>query len=97
MSSAQTASLASSPESLQWRMPISPLDYPDCTPVLSEEERRGIEHLLSLSCCQWRAVEQQLTVLERITKPLLDVINLFHQRRPKSLVARKHFLDHLLY
>ena len=49
MISAKTAPLAGSPEDLQWRMPTSPLDYPDRNPVLSEEERRGIEHLLSLS------------------------------------------------
>jgi integrase len=96
MSSVHTAPLAGSPETLQWRMPISPLDYADHNPLLSEEERRGIEQLLSLSYGQWRAVAHQLAELERITKPLLDVIKLFHQRRPKSLVARKHFLDHLL-
>ncbi len=96
MSSVHTAPLAGSPETLQWRMPISPLDYPDHNPLLSEAERRGIEQLLSLSYGQWRAVAHQLAELERITKPLLDVIKLFHQRRPKSLVARKHFLDHLL-
>ena len=66
MSSVQTAPLAGSPESLEWRMPISPLDYPDRTPVLSEAERRGIEHLLSLSYGQWRAVAHQLAELERI-------------------------------
>jgi len=96
MISAKTAPLGGSPEDLQWRMPISPLDYPDRNPVLSEEERRGIEHLLSLSSWQWRAFEQHLALLERITKPLLDVIMLFQQRRPKSLVSRKHFIDHLL-
>ncbi len=96
MISAKTAPLAGSPEYLQWRMPTSPLDYPDRNPVLSEEERRGIEHLLSLSSWQWRAFEQQLALLERITKPLIDVIKLFQQRRPKSLVSRKHFIDHLL-
>ena len=96
MISAKTAPLAGSPEDLQWRMPISPLDYPDRNPVLSEEERRGIEHLLSLSSWQWRAFEQHLALLERITKPLLDVLMLFQQRRPKSLVSRKHFIDHLL-
>jgi hypothetical protein len=96
MISAKTAPLGGSSEDLQWRMPISPLDYPDRNPVLSEEERRGIEHLLSLSSWQWRAFEQHLALLERITKPLLDVIMLFQQRRPKSLVSRKHFIDHLL-
>jgi hypothetical protein len=95
MSSAQTAPLTGSPERLLWRMPISPLDYPDRSPVLSEEERRDIEQLLSLSYGQWRAVAHQLARLLRITTPLLDVIAFFHQRRPKSLVARKHFLDHL--
>src|SRR6266480_4469196 len=89
MSSAQTAPLAGSPETLQWRMPISPLDYPDHNPLLSEEERRGIEQLLSLSYGQWRAVAHQLAELERITKPLLDVIKLFHQRRPKDVAQRR--------
>ena len=96
MISAETAPLAGSPEDLQWRMPISPLDYPDHNPVLSEEERRGIEHLLSLSSWQWRAFEQQLVRLSRITNPLIDVTRLLQQRRPKSLVSRKHFIDHLL-
>ena len=96
MISAKTAPLAGSPEYLQWRMPTSPLDYPDRNPVLSEEERRGIEHLLSLSSWQWRAFEQQLVRLSRITKPLLDVIMLFQQRRPTSMVSRKRFIDHLL-
>ncbi len=92
----QTAPLASSPESLQWYLPISPLDYPDRNPILSEEERRGIEHLLSLSSWHWREFEHQLAHLSRITKPLLDVLWLFQQRRPTSVVSRKHFLDHLL-
>ena len=96
MISAKTAPLAGSSEDREWRMPISPLDYPDRNPVLSEEERRGIEHLLSLSSWQWRAFEQQLVRLSRITKPLLDVIMLFQQRRPTSIVSRKRFIDHLL-
>src|SRR5450631_1884178 len=92
----QIAPLDNSPAFLQWRMPISPLDYPDRNPLLSEEERKGIEDFLSLSYGQWRAVTHQLARLSRIIQPLLDVITLFHQQRPKSLVARKHFLDHLL-
>ena len=96
MISAKTAPLPGKPEDREWRMPISPLDYPDRNPVLSAEERRGIEHLLSLSSWQWRAFEQQLVRLSRTTKPLLDVIMLFQQRRPTSIVSRKRFLDHLL-
>src|SRR5260370_27061428 len=55
MTSAKTSALPSQQERLQWHMPISPVDYPDRDPVLSEEERKGIEHLLSLS--SWRSEE----------------------------------------
>lgn len=96
MISAKTAPLAGSSEDREWRMPISPLDYPNRNPVLSKEERRGIERLLALSSWQWRAFEQQLVRLSRITKPLLDVLMLFQQRRPTSIVSRKRFIDLLL-
>ena len=94
--SSNLAPLPSREEKLQWHMPISPVDYPDRNPLLSEEERKGIEHLLSLSSWQWRAFEHQLALLERITKPLIDVLTLFQRWRPKSRVSRQHFIGHLL-
>src|SRR5436305_7500075 len=96
MLTAKTSSLPNQEECQEWRMPISPIDYPDRNPVLSEEERKGIEHLLSLPSGQWQAFYQQVTQLARVTKPLLDVIILFQRQRPKSYVARRHFIGHLL-
>jgi hypothetical protein len=43
--SSNLAPLPSQEEKLQWHMPISPVDYPDRNPLLSEEERKGLEHL----------------------------------------------------
>src|SRR5260370_16907731 len=82
MTSAKTSALPSQQERLQWHMPISPVDYPDRDPVLSEEERKGIEHLLSLSSCHWSAFDRQLPLLERLTKPLLYTLMLFQEPRP---------------
>ncbi len=94
--SASLAPLPNREEKLQWHMPISPADYPDRHPLLSEEERKGVERLLSFSSWQWRAFNQQLARLSRITKPLLDVVLLFQRWRPNSLVSRQHFIGHLL-
>jgi hypothetical protein len=94
--SSSLAPLPSWEEKLQWPMPISLVDYPDRKPLLAEEERKGIEHLLSRSSWQWRAFEQQLALLERITQPLIDVLMLFQRWRPKSRVSRQHFIGHLL-
>lgn len=87
-------------EQSQWRMPISPLDYPDRNPALSEGERRGIEYLLSLTPAYYRAFERQVALLARVTQPLLDVLALYHQARPTSFLSRRHFIldfmDHVL-
>lgn len=96
MASAKTTPLLGQEASQEWHMPISPFDYPDRNSLLSEEERKGVEHLLSFSSWQWKAFDQQLALLERITKPLKDVVLLFQQWRPNSLVSRQHFIGHLL-
>lgn len=95
MSSTKAVSLLGQEASQEWHMPISPSDYPDRNPLLSKEERKGVERLLSFSSWQWRAFDQQLALLERITKPLLDVILIFQRWRPNSLVSRQHFIGHL--
>lgn len=95
MSSAKTTSLLGQEASQAWHMPISPSDYPDRNPHLSEEERTGVERLLSFSSWQWKAFDQQLALLSRITKPLLDVVQLFQRWHPNSLVSRQHFISHL--
>jgi integrase len=78
-------------------MPIVPSDYPDRDPVLSEEERKGIAFLLTLSSGQYRVFEQQVALLKRVTQPLLDVLALLEQWRPrKSQVRRQHFLKYFL-
>ena len=96
MSSTKATSLLGQEISQAWHMPISPSDYPDRNPLLSEEERKGVERLLSFSSWQWKAFDQQLALLERITKPLLDVVLLFQRWRPNSLVSRQHFIGYLL-
>jgi integrase len=96
MASAKTTPLLGQEASQEWHMPISPLDYPDRNPLLSDEERKGVERLLSFSSWQWKAFDQQLVLLERITKPLIDVVLLFQRWRPNSLVSRQHFIGHLL-
>lgn len=85
MFSTKATSLLGQGASQDWHMPISPSDYPNRNPFLSEEERKGVERLLSFSSWQWKAFDQQLAQLSRITKPLLDVVLLFqrwHPRRP---------------
>jgi hypothetical protein len=89
-------SLPEEPEFLPWRMPILSADYPDRNPLLSADEAQEIERLLSLSVGQWQAFDHHISLFPRVTKPLLDVLALFHQRRPKSFVSRKFFFGHLL-
>lgn len=93
---AKTTSLPGQEASQAWHLPISPSDYPDRNPLLSEEERNGVERLLSFSSWQWRGFDQQLALLARITKPLMDVLVLFQGRCPNSFVSRQHFIGYLL-
>ena len=81
---------------LQGRMPIEPSDYPDRNPVLTDEERKSIEYLLSLTAGQYREFEYQIMQLTRVVQPLLDVLVLFQHWKPKSQVARQHFVGYLL-
>ena len=84
-------------DELTFRLPILPIDYSDRNPALSEEERRGIESLISLSSApHYRAFEQLAEKLARITKPLFDVLALYRQSRPKSPVSRKLFLGYFM-
>ncbi len=97
MTTANALVLAYQEASPTFRMPIVPSDYLDRDPALSEEERKGIAFLLTLSSGQYRAFEQQVVQLKRVTHPLLDVFALFEQWRPKkSQVRRQHFLKYFL-
>ena len=66
-------------------MPIEPSDYPDRTPALTEEERKGIAYLLPLPSARYLEFERQARVLSRVTQPRMDVLALFQQRRPQRL------------
>jgi|SRR5437667_12745026 len=83
-------------EPFQWHMSIQPSDYPDRTLALTEEEHGEIEYLLSLSSARYLEFERQATLLRRVTQPLMDVLALFQQRRPKSRVFRHLFMKYLL-
>lgn len=97
MTTANALVLAYQEASPPFRMPIVPSDYPDRDPVLSEEERKGIAFLLTRSSGQYRAFEQQVLQLKRVTQPLLDVLALFEQWRPKKCqIRRPHFLKYFL-
>src|SRR5437899_1945883 len=77
--------------------PLRHLDYLDRSPLLSEEERRGIVYLLQLAPSRYLEFERQARVLSRVTQPLMDVLALFQQRRPKSRVFGHCFLKYLLH
>src|SRR5260370_11852785 len=83
-------------EPFPFRMPIEPSDYPDRTPTLTDEELKGIAYLLSLPSSRYLEFERQARVLSRVTQPLMDVLALFQQRRPKSRVFGHCFLKYLL-
>ncbi len=85
-----------SEEPFRFRMPIEPSDYLDRSPILSEEERRGIVYLLQLAPSRYLEFERQARVLSRVTQPLMDVLALFQQRRPKRRVFGHCFLKYLL-
>ena len=59
-------------EPCSFRMPIEPADYFDRSPVLSEEERRGIAYLLQLAPSRYLEFDRQASVLSRVTQPLMD-------------------------
>lgn len=96
MSNTNALSALNREEPFQWRMPISPFNYPDRHPDLTQEERKRIEYLLSLTSGQYREFEQQAALLNRVTQPLFDVLTLFQQWRPKSQIARQSFLGYIL-
>jgi hypothetical protein len=79
-----------------FRMPIVPADYLDRSPVLTEEERRGIASLLQLAPPHYLEFDRQVSQLSRVTQPLLDVLALFQQWHPKSRAIRQRFLTYLL-
>ncbi len=77
--------------------PLRHLDYLDRSPVLTEEERRGLAYLLQLAPSRYLEFERQARVLSRVTQPLMDMLALFQQRRPKSRMFRHCFLKYLLH
>ncbi len=94
-----TADRLASPEPsgpFSFRMPLAPADYLDRSPVLTEEERRGIASLLQLPPPRYLEFDRQVSQLSRVTQPLLDVLALFHEWRPKSRAVRQRFLTYLL-
>src|SRR2546425_11602231 len=83
-------------EPCSFRMPLAPADYLDRSPVLTEEERRGITSLLQLTPPRYLEFDRQVRQLSRVTQPLMDVLALFQQWRPKSRMIRQGFLTYLL-
>ncbi len=67
-----------------FRMPLAPADYLDRSPVLTDEERRGITSLLQLTPPHYLEFDRLVRELSQVTQPLLDVLALFHEWRPKS-------------
>jgi hypothetical protein len=66
MSTSNALDLTNQEKPFQWRMPIEPSDYPDRRPSLTEEERRDIAYLLSLTSGQYREFEHQAAQLKRL-------------------------------
>jgi hypothetical protein len=83
-------------EPLSFRMPLVPADYLDRSPVLTEEERTGVAKLLQLTPPRYLEFDRQVRLLSRVTQPLLDVLALFQQWRPKSRAVRQGFLTYVL-
>ena len=79
-----------------FRMPLAPADYLDRSPVLTDEERRGITSLLQLTPPHYLEFDRLVKQLSRVTQPLLDVLALFHEWRPKSRAVRQGFLTYVL-
>ena len=79
-----------------FRMPLAPADYLDRSPLLTDEERRGITSLLQLTPPHYLEFDRLVRQLSRVTQPLLDVLALFHEWRPKSRAVRQGFLTYVL-
>jgi hypothetical protein len=79
-----------------FRMPLAPADYLDRSPLLTDEERRGITSLLQLTPPHYLEFDRLVKQLSRVTQPLLDVLALFHEWRPKSRAVRQGFLTYVL-
>jgi hypothetical protein len=60
------------------------------------EERRGITSLLQLTPPHSLEFDRLVRQLSRVTQPLLDVLALFHEWRPKSRAVRQGFLTSVL-
>ena len=75
-----------------FRMPLAPADYLDRSPVLTEEERRGITSVLQLTPAHYLEFDRLARQLSRVTQPLLDVLAQFHEWHPKSRAVRQGFL-----
>jgi hypothetical protein len=96
MPTANTLALPTQEDLPTFRMPIEPSNYPDRSHILTEEERKSVEYLLTLSSGQYREFERQVEQLKRVVQPLLDVLVLFQRWRPMSQVSRQHFIAHFL-
>jgi len=79
-----------------FRMPLAPADYLDRSPLLTDEERRGITSLLQLTPPHYLEFDRLVRQVSRVTQPLLDVLALFQQWRPKSRAVRQGFLTYVL-
>jgi len=66
-----------------WRMPVRPQDYPDRAPELRHEEREALGVLLTTT--RWHGGERRFIearrVVERLDRPMLDVIALRQRDR----------------
>ena len=80
-----------------FRLPLATADYLDRSPMLTDEERRGIASLLQLTPPHYLEFDRLVKQLSRVTQPLLDVLALFQQWRPKSRAVRQGFLTYVLH
>src|SRR5579883_3072744 len=82
---------------ISFRMPLAPADYLDRSPALTKQERWGITSLLQLTPPHYLEFDRLVRQLSRVTQPLLDVLALFHEWRPKSRTIRQGFLTYVLH
>jgi integrase len=81
-----------------WQMPIVPSSYPDCAPLLSDEEKMLMEQYVTSPATYMTGSRARnvLHKLERFNRPFLDTVKLTPHNRQTVTTGRRHLFTHMV-
>ena len=81
----------------EWQIPVVKSSYPDCAPLLSEEEKILMEQYVTSPTTYMTGSRARnvLHKLERFNRPFLDTVNLTPHNRQTVAAGRRHLFAHM--